>query len=564
MKNKKLQFKIKNFLIFLIFFLASILRVYKIAEYPAGLNADEAAIGYNAYCLIQTGKDEFGHSWPIAFRSFNDWKPGLYFYLVLPFVKIFGVNELAVRLPSAIIGALTVLIVYFLVKELFSKENKFSIFNFQFSIGEIVALILAISPWHLHFSRGGWETNAATFLITAGVYFFIKSLKNPKFLILSCLFFILSLYTYHSARVVVPVLILGLGFSYRRNIFKRQNFSWLLMGGLIGVVLVAPLAVSFFGSAGISRFSGVGLFADTGPVWRVNELRGQHQNPYIAQVRLLHNKLWAYGTAFLDNYFSHFSGDFLFISGDEIQRNKVPEMGLLYLTEVVFLPLGFYFLIRNRPKNWQIPLFWLAVAPLASSLTFQSPHAIRALNMVIPLVIIVSYGVVNFFKVFNLRQKIFPPIVLGSLFIILYLWNFAFYLHQYYIHYPKRYPAAWEYGFKYLVDYVKENQEKYAKIYVTDEYDQPYILFAFYLKYPPEVFQKEAKLSPRDKFGFSTVEHFGKYYFGSIDLKQLNKENVGQKIMVIGTQEEIPDSVTIIKRIYFKDGKKEAFRITEN
>jgi len=540
----------------IIFFLALFLRLYRIAEYPAGLNADEAAIGYNAYCLIQTGKDEFGHSWPIAFQSFNDWKPGLYFYLVLPFVKILGLNELAVRLPSVIMGALTVLVIYFLIKELFPKENKFL-------ISEIAALMLAISPWHLHFSRGGWETNAATFLITTGVYFFIKFFKNPKFLILSSIFFILSLYTYHSARIVAPLLVLGLTTIYRKTIFKKENFKFLAVVFLISLVLIAPLIFSFFGPAGVSRFSGVGIFADQGPIWRVNELRGQHPNPYGQFPKLIHNKYFEYLTRFMENYLRHFSGDFLFIFGDEIQRNKVPEMGQLYLIEAIFLPLGFYFLLKNRPENWQFLLWWLVVAPVASALTFQSPHAIRALNMVIPLFIIISYGIVNFFQVFNLRKKFFFSIVLSSLFIILYLWNFAFYLHQYYVHYPKIYPAAWEYGFKDLVDYVKENQEKYTKIYVTNEYDQPYILFAFYLKYSPKVFQKEAKLTERDRFGFSTVPNFGKYYFGSINLEKLKEESAGQKIMIVGTKKEIPDSATIIKRIYFKDGKTEAFRIIE-
>ena len=59
--------------------LAFLLRFYLLGRYPA-LNADEAAIGYNAYSLLETGRDEHGNSWPIHFQSFNDFKPGLYFY----------------------------------------------------------------------------------------------------------------------------------------------------------------------------------------------------------------------------------------------------------------------------------------------------------------------------------------------------------------------------------------------------------------------------------------------------------------------------------------------------
>ena len=107
----------KKLIIWGIIALAFFLRFYRLADYPA-LNADEAAIGYNAYSLLTTGKDEHGNSWPIHFESFNDYKPGLYFYLVLPFVKILGLTELAVRIPGAALGVLTVLVLYLLVKEL--------------------------------------------------------------------------------------------------------------------------------------------------------------------------------------------------------------------------------------------------------------------------------------------------------------------------------------------------------------------------------------------------------------------------------------------------------------
>lgn len=552
MQNSKLKLKVQNLiLISIVVLLAFFLRLYRVVEYPAGLNADEAAIGYNAYSLLKTGKDEFGHSWPIAFQSFNDWKPGFYFYLDLPFVAVFGLNELAVRLPSVILGTLTVLILFFLVKEMLKEE-----------LPAIVAAgLLAISPWHLHFSRGGWESNVSTFFLTLGVYFFFLAMRKPKNFPFFILCFVASMFTYHSARIVSPLLGAGCLLFYSRKIFEKKNWKWLIIAVLTGIMPVSILATSFLNQGGTSRFSGVGIFADQGPFWRVNELRGQHANPQSLPAKVIHNRFLEYAIQFFDNYLRHFNGNFLFISGDEIQRNKIPEMGQMYLVEIPFLILGFYFLIRKKPQNWFFVFWWLAVSPVASALTFQSPHAIRALNMVIPLVVIVSYGIVSFFKTINLTQKFSLPIILNSIFIILYLWNFGFYLHQYYVHYPQTYPAAWEYGFKDLVNYVKNNQDKNEKVYVTNKYDQPYILFAFYLQYPPEKFQKEAKLTPKDQYGFSTVDHFDKYFFGPINFAELQKE---KKVMIVGTPQEIPDSATIVKRIYFKDGKTEAFRITEN
>ena len=544
-----------KFFILIVFILALILRLWSLNNFPVGLNADEAAIGYNAYSLLKTGKDEFGHPWPINFQSFNDYKPGLYFYLVLPSVAVFGLNEWAVRFPSAILGTLTVVLVYFLAKQLFEKEKNNSL------LALITAFLLAISPWHLHFSRGGWETNAATFFLVLGVYLFFLSFKKGIFLSFSAISFVLSMLTYHSARVVAPLLVLGLVLIFWKKIFSSGNRKNLLTAVFLGGIPFVLLLFSMRGQAGDSRFSGVGIFADKGPLWRTNELRGQHSNPSSFFAKVIHNQYLEYGIQFLDNYLKHFGGNFLFISGDEIQRNKVPGMGQLLLVELPFLILGLFFLINKKPNGWQVILYWLFVAPVASAMTFQSPHAIRSLNMVVPLTMILSYGLYEAFE--WLKMKISSAFYKSMILVVLLTitWNFGFYLHQYYVRYPQIYPSAWEDGFKDLAKYLSLHQDKYSKVYITGKYDQPYILLAFFLKYPPEIFQKEATLTPKDQYGFSTVAQFGKYYFGEFDWQKIKAES---NVMIVGTPEEIPNSARIVERIYFKDGKTEAFRIIGN
>lgn len=551
----------------LIILLAAGLRLWSLDHFPAGLNADEAAIGYNAYSLIQTGRDEHGNPWPIHFTSFGDYKPGLYFYLVLPLVKILGLNIWAVRLPSAILGIVCVWLIYLLVKELFGNEK----------ISLISAFFLAISPWHLHFSRGGWEANTATFFILLGTWLFFKGLKQAKFIPWSVLAYILSFYTYHSARIVVPLLGLGLVVFYRKKIFKRANRQSIVVSLILAAILLLPLGLSFFGPAGVSRFAGVGLLADIGPLWRVNELRGHHGATMAMPVRLLHNRFLAYSLVFIQNWFDHLQGVFLFISGDVIERSRIPETGQMHFLMTPFLLLGIYFLLKNQPKNWLVIFLWLVVAPVAAAMTFQTPHALRAHNMVIPLMIISAYG---FYQVWRWLKKKTNKILLMVyclLLVVAFLWSTTYYLHQYYVHYPKIYPFAWEYGFDQLVNYVQEEKGKYDKIYVTDRYDQPYILFLYYLQYPPEKFQQEVKLTPRDQFGFATVRDFDKYHFASIKFEELKKE---ANVLIIGTDEEIPIITVddkrrqlieagkappppqIIKEIYFKDGSI-AFQIVK-
>ena len=519
----------KKFLLILILILASALRLYKLSSYPAGLNADEAALGYNAYSLMLTGRDEHGHSWPVNLESFGDFKPAGYAYLLIPFIKVFGLTEFAVRFPSAIFGILGVLFIYLLVKELSTEYCAL-----------ISAALLAISPWHLHFSRGGWEVNVATTLMLIGVWLFLK-----KRFELCALSFALAMYTYQSARVIVPLLGLGLFYLYR----PKRIFIALILGFL----LLVPLTYNLVTTNAASRLSGVGILADEGPLNRAKELRGQHSSWNSPLSRILHNRPVLYTIQFLKNYTDHFFGDFLFVNGDVIPRSRIPETGLLYFTDFVFLGLGAVCLLRAKDQRPEAKIIWLwlAIAPVAAALTFQTPHALRAHSMVIPLTIIVSIGLYSL-----PRRKLLLALVA-----ILYVWQFARYLHQYYVHYPQTYPYAWEYGFKELVAYTESVKDRYSKILVTDKYDQPYILFLFYSKYPPQDFQSHHVLTFRDKYNFSTVRDYDKYHFASTPWSSVSDIHSS---LIVAAPEDIPEvGVNIVKTINFPNGQP-AFKIVSN
>src|SRR3990167_393103 len=154
----------KTVLLGFIIVLASFLRFYNLGVNPPSLTWDEVAWGYNAYSLGIDGKDEHGRFLPLNYlESFGDFKPPLYAYLDVIPVKIFGLNEFAVRFPSAILGSLTVLLTYFLTKRIFWQSERKNLY------GLTSAFILAISPWHIMLSRAAFEANVATFFIVLGV-----------------------------------------------------------------------------------------------------------------------------------------------------------------------------------------------------------------------------------------------------------------------------------------------------------------------------------------------------------------------------------------------------------
>lgn len=534
----------------------AILRFYKLGEIPA-LNADEAALGYNAYSLLKTGMDEHGNKWPLYFQSFNDYKPGLTVYLIMPFIYFLGLNEWAVRIFPAFIGVLTIPVLYFLTKELIeSNSNKTA----KKYIPLVAAFLLAVSPWHIHFSRGAWEVNIATFLMSLGSYFFLKSRKNSNMIIFSAICFVLSLYAYHAARIVAPLLVFSLALLTFRDILKEKKS--VVIAFVIGVVLCIPLLLSLRGPAGLARAGGVAIWSDSGPENRVNELRGDYANINGLIPKLLHNKPIAYSLAVLGNWAKHYWGEFLFLSGDDIQRNKVPETGQMHLVEVVFVGYGLYKILSQRNKKSLFVLIWLAVAPLPAAITFQAPHALRAESMVIPLMIITSYGIVHLIlDIYNNKyfRKTTPVVIV--LISVLYIVSISRYTHMYYVHMIKEYPFSSQYGVKELVTYLEPIHNKYSTVIITDRYDQPYILFLFYMKYDPALFQSEHSLTGRDLYGFSTVRSFSNFRFESIPFVEFRTKYPNS--LIIGTDKEILPGANVSKDIYGENGYL-YFRIVSN
>lgn len=463
--------------IFLILIFAIVFRFIFINHTPS-LNPDEAALGYNAYSLLKTGKDEHGKSFPIHFKSFGDYKPGAYVYLAIPSIYLFGLTPFATRLPNLILSVIGIYYFYLLVKYLSKNEN----------LALLSALVLSISPWHLHFSRGAWEACTALSFIIIGTYYFFK---DKKYLFI--LFYVLSLYTYHSARVIVPALAISLLIANYYSLIT--NYKKWILPLFFGIIICLPVLFSFFQNGGTTRFGGVGITADKGPLNRSEELLNQHGNVKLIN-RVIHNRRILYLLSWGQKYFSHFNLNYLFINGDEVPRSKVPDMGLLYIIE---LPLLLYGIYKSKNKFF---LTWLFIAPLASSLTFQAPSALRSLPMIVPLTFFIAYGIYSL-KKFTIYCFLFT----------VYIICFAYYLDAYHIHYQKRWPFAWNYGFSKIIPYVNSQKSKYDQIYFTNTYDQPYILYLFFSEYSPQNIQKQIKLTPPDKFGFSTVEKIDNIIF---------------------------------------------------
>ena len=188
-----------------ILLVAFCLRFYKLGQVPMALSQDETSIGYNAYSILQTGKDEYGKVWPLYFKAFGEYKSPVYIYLTAISIKLFGLNAYAVRFPSALFGLMTVFIIYLLVKELFKNSATGS------KLSVLSCLLLAINPWHLHYSRTAFEVTLAVFFIAFGWLLLSKKKEG-----LGIVFMFLSIYSYNVSRLLAPMILL-IFYGYRKQ-----------------------------------------------------------------------------------------------------------------------------------------------------------------------------------------------------------------------------------------------------------------------------------------------------------------------------------------------------------
>ncbi|MFZ5366034.1 MAG: glycosyltransferase family 39 protein [Patescibacteria group bacterium] len=540
----------------LIVILAAGLRLYDLGKTPPSLMWDETALGYNAYSILKTARDEYGNFLPVIFKSFGDYKPGLYVYLTVPFVAVFGLSEMAVRLPSALGGVATVLLVYLLTRAFFPKE--------KFSIGEIAALVLAISPWHIEFSRGAWEANLAVFLVVFGTLVFLKALQDTRFLPLAAVIFGLTFLAYQGAKVFTSLFIFGLLIFYQKDI-RKISVRVLLVSAFCLAIFLAPIFWgTLSGMGGRARVMSVFSYPRSGE--EIQEILNQDKISQSSLIfRLFHSETLNFGRGILGRYFNHFSGRFLFFEGDwSNKRLGVPYMGVMYFIEITFLLVGIYFLARQKETRARNFIFyWLLISPLPAAATRDSISAVRALNMVIPLVFITGVGIYQTILWLKNYSRLIQCI-LYSIFCILYSWNFFYFLDQYFIHAPIHNSSTSQYGYREVVNFVAPIAKNYDKIIFTQKYGQPYIYWLFYTKYNPSDYQKQAYLKENPWGDVGMVEKVSDIEFRNV---YWPTDRGCQNCLFIDDEFGLPDKdisqtkgAKILKEVRFLDGRL-AFRI---
>jgi 4-amino-4-deoxy-L-arabinose transferase-like glycosyltransferase len=515
--------------------LALFLRLPQLGSVPSGLNRDEAALGYNAYSILKTGRDEYGIRFPVSITSFGDQKLPGYVYTLIPFLAVFGLSAVTIKLPSLLAGLAVIALVGRLAWLLFEPKNKFQ----QLSALPFLAMFLvAVSPWGNHFSRVAYEAHLAMMFFLFGLVAWLETVRRQDrqrwWLAASAAGFSLALLTYHAYHAVVPLTLLGLAVIYRREIFKLDRAGLgggLLLGG-------AAIALMFFGgvwSANQTKLAGINPFA-----------REVIERQFVAyRATLPGNTVWEkllanYSTEKIAIFSRHLveslSSDFLFATAADNHAHNQSGIGNLHLFIAPFIFIGLAALWnRKREKSSRLLWIWLLAGIVAPALTIAPQHTVRISSIFPLLEIIGAVGILAIWS--DLPAGIGRKIFAGTLSTVI-----AFSILRYRINYlvlaPQRDQDFSEQKWTLLAAALHKYQPQAARLVTQSPSSSPYIFYL--LSSPTDPAKLDIERYPADKEGFIHVRRIGNVYFETIEWSTLLAAAKQSKTIVFLQPKEVP------------------------
>ena len=495
---------------------STLVKYWGIDKSPPSLGFDEAALGYNAYSIMMTGKDEYGNRFPLSLRSFNDYKPALYSYLSIPFIYFEGLNEISVRTVSVLAGGISVFFSYLILKQ-FVKKKWYLILG---------TFLIAFEPWRLHFSRNAFETNLSMCWFTIGVYFLVRT-KNKWNYLWSILFFGLATYSYHAARLSAPFLLFLVAldplmlvkekkFFTKTGLFLKNNYKkfWPVLG-LVFVCL--PIFAMNNSKLLLTRFSQENVFKKFYPYTPKELLTAKipfldlKANPIYYFLGIVSGHIFA--------YLSPINLNFRIFSWVKESPQFIPGFSMLGWIEGILVLVGLIVLLQRMFKdiNYRVVVYWLIAGIAPAAVTWNWFHPLRALNIFPALEILAVLGLIMIFENLNIKNNLIRwggvGIFLGILAVttIFTINNELLYSA---VENNGEYQPG---GFKEGMPFLKSIQDKYDTVIIDTPHAQSYIFLLFYEKLDPTIVQKYADVRPKPGVEGNLNFNFDKFVFRKVD-----------------------------------------------
>lgn len=549
----------KKLLLISIVLLAACLRFVYIDKVPVSLYWDEASATYNAYSILKTGKDEFGTVMPLLFRAFEDYKAPFNIYLTVLPVFLFGVNEFSARFTSAFLGTLTVGVAYFFTRDLLRqlrRKNSQQLLSLSDAtienIALLVAFFLAISPWHINFSRTGFEANVGLFFSLVGVWMFVRGLTKEYWnMVLAAICFGVTVYCYRSYQIFTPLLLIVLLGIFHKELLAHLGIKKIIGFGLLVFLVVLPFLPWVLSKEGFERARQVNVFENSQEqVYESAKKRLDHPGLLGS---IIYNRRITYGEVVVQGYLSHFDPKFLFFQGDGNKRHGVEQMGVLYRWEILFVIFGVFIAFKINKRLGFLTVLWILIAPVAASFSVPTPHSLRTLTMLPIPQLLCALGVVGVWMIIPKKWGRYLFIVLLS---IIIGYSCVTYLSRYFTTHAQASSTDWADGYKQLVAAVQKREKNFDKVIISGHYWQPYVYFLFYTSYDPLKFQQSGKKSEFGHYIFGgTSWDRGGVELGTISLAK--RAGTSNYLVALAPEEYYSqkDNVKILERIYNHNGE---------
>jgi 4-amino-4-deoxy-L-arabinose transferase-like glycosyltransferase len=357
------------------------MRTWDLDTLPPAPDPDELSIGYNAWSILVTGRDEYGTAYPAAFRAFGEYKRPAFIYTAVPSIAIFGPTTWAIRLPGAIAGTLTIPAIDAVARTLFGSRL----------IGLIAAACLTVSPWHLQFSRGAREAAFITLAVTVLALCLAKGFHHAHgpttpsrrrttvgWAVGAALAALLAIYSYPGGVVFVPLMVAGWAWAWRARL--RQVLPAVAVAVILVAVGAIPLARQLFDGRIGARFAQASILND--PALYELASRRITRDVDAGVPWILDHPFALAARAAVDAYVAHFNPTFLFTSGDGQPRHHGTDTGQLYLWDALPMLAGIATILHRRrsPAHAAVGL-WLVIGPVPASFATEAPHAVRTIVM---------------------------------------------------------------------------------------------------------------------------------------------------------------------------------------
>jgi len=506
--------RIQVILFILILLIAVFTRFYRLGEIPMGIHADEASQGYNAYSLLKTGKDMYGKLFPILFRANGSYQPPVYTYLTIVPIFLFGNTVSSVRFVSALAGLLLVGVTFLFVY-LFGigkKEDKIT-------QALIASVVLAISPWSIHFSRLAIEGNLVVVFFVLGLLLALLSLKKKWFFVFACLVFAFTTHVYYTERIT-SILFMAVFVLFNRKIFLKQKKE-VLIGLVVFVLVMIPHLVISESGALTKRLSEVGYIKD------INNVDGG-----------LINKTTFLTGKFADHYFSYFSPKNLFFDpGQDLGRTS-QDLAVFYPWFFIFALAGVRYLLQyNSETMTKLLALVIVIGPLPASITGDPFYPLRVLTYLWGITLVVSYGFNYFWNWFGLKR-----IRMLTVSLILFYSILHFYISYFA---TSKYASSPDLSYSYikLVDELSKYKDKKVFIDFSGRAWGVGIRLAYLLKADPTKTQDNLSSQLGTPYYSGDVNAWETFRIDNITIEPINwLEICGGDVIVVGDRYSISEN----------------------